>query len=139
MKKTKFLYVIVLLAVLALIPVLTAMAAPVATFPKLISLPDGFRPEGIFKEYYGSGQLKGSRNYLNGLLGGLYKEYYESGVLKGEWNYKDGKKDKIVGDILFEEAINVAGAITPVPGGVGPVTIAYLLKNTLEAAKIASS
>jgi methylenetetrahydrofolate dehydrogenase (NADP+)/methenyltetrahydrofolate cyclohydrolase len=48
----------------------------------------------------------------------------------------DGKKDKIVGDVLFDEALNVAGAITPVPGGVGPVTIAYLLKNTLEAAKL---
>ncbi len=55
----------------------------------------GPKPEGLFKEYYGSGQLKESRNYLNGLLGGLYKEYYESGVLKGEWNFKDGKKEGI--------------------------------------------
>lgn len=42
---------------------------------------------------------------------------------------------KLVGDIDFEEVSKVAGAITPVPGGVGPMTIACLLKNTLEAAK----
>ncbi len=52
---------------------------------------------------------------------------------------KDEKtgKTKIVGDVDFEEAVKVAGAITPVPGGVGPMTIAYLLKNTLTAASIA--
>lgn len=48
----------------------------------------------------------------------------------------DGGRDKIVGDVHFEEAVKVAGSITPVPGGVGPVTIAYLLKNTLKAAQI---
>jgi methylenetetrahydrofolate dehydrogenase (NADP+)/methenyltetrahydrofolate cyclohydrolase len=47
---------------------------------------------------------------------------------------KDGKT-KIVGDIDFESVKNVAKAITPVPGGVGPMTIAYLLKNTVECAK----
>ncbi|MDP9033236.1 MAG: bifunctional methylenetetrahydrofolate dehydrogenase/methenyltetrahydrofolate cyclohydrolase FolD [Myxococcota bacterium] len=45
----------------------------------------------------------------------------------------DGKP-KLVGDVAFEEAREVAGAITPVPGGVGPMTIAMLLSNTLEAA-----
>ena len=45
---------------------------------------------------------------------------------------KDGKK-KLVGDVEFNEAENVAGAITPVPGGVGPMTIACLLHNTLIA------
>ncbi|MDR6581688.1 MULTISPECIES: bifunctional methylenetetrahydrofolate dehydrogenase/methenyltetrahydrofolate cyclohydrolase FolD [Pseudomonas] len=44
-------------------------------------------------------------------------------------------KDKLTGDVAFEEAVKVAGAITPVPGGVGPMTIAYLLANTLQAAK----
>ncbi len=39
---------------------------------------------------------------------------------------------KLVGDVDFENVKNVASAITPVPGGVGPMTIAYLLKNTLE-------
>lgn len=42
---------------------------------------------------------------------------------------------RLVGDVDFEEAKRVAGAITPVPGGVGPMTIAMLLQNTLEGAK----
>jgi methylenetetrahydrofolate dehydrogenase (NADP+)/methenyltetrahydrofolate cyclohydrolase len=46
---------------------------------------------------------------------------------------KDGKP-RIVGDVAYEEAVKVAGAITPVPGGVGPMTIACLLANTLRAA-----
>ena len=44
-------------------------------------------------------------------------------------------KTKLVGDVAFEEARAVASAITPVPGGVGPMTIACLLNNTLEAAR----
>ncbi len=44
----------------------------------------------------------------------------------------DGKS-RLVGDVDFESAVRVAGAITPVPGGVGPMTIACLLKNTLDA------
>ena len=43
-------------------------------------------------------------------------------------------KTKIVGDVNFSEAVQIAGAITPVPGGVGPMTIACLLRNTLVAA-----
>ena len=43
-------------------------------------------------------------------------------------------KTRLVGDVAFEEAIEVAGAITPVPGGVGPMTIACLLQNTVTAA-----
>lgn len=46
----------------------------------------------------------------------------------------DGGKSRIVGDVAFAEAEQVAGAITPVPGGVGPMTIACLLLNTLRAA-----
>jgi methylenetetrahydrofolate dehydrogenase (NADP+)/methenyltetrahydrofolate cyclohydrolase len=42
---------------------------------------------------------------------------------------------RLVGDVHFESASKVASAITPVPGGVGPMTIAILLRNTLEAAK----
>jgi methylenetetrahydrofolate dehydrogenase (NADP+)/methenyltetrahydrofolate cyclohydrolase len=42
---------------------------------------------------------------------------------------------KIVGDVDFENVKKVASAITPVPGGVGPMTIAMLLSNTLESAK----
>jgi methylenetetrahydrofolate dehydrogenase (NADP+)/methenyltetrahydrofolate cyclohydrolase len=44
-------------------------------------------------------------------------------------------KTRLVGDVAFDEAKAVAGAITPVPGGVGPMTIACLLANTLTAAK----
>lgn len=44
----------------------------------------------------------------------------------------EGGKSKLVGDVDFEEVKKVASAITPVPGGVGPMTIAYLLKNTLD-------
>ncbi len=44
-------------------------------------------------------------------------------------------KTKLVGDVAFAEAAGVAGILTPVPGGVGPMTIACLLRNTLTAAK----
>ncbi|OYY05053.1 MAG: bifunctional methylenetetrahydrofolate dehydrogenase/methenyltetrahydrofolate cyclohydrolase [Acidocella sp. 35-58-6] len=44
-------------------------------------------------------------------------------------------KTKLVGDVAFDEAQGIAGRITPVPGGVGPMTIACLLRNTLTAAK----
>ena len=47
----------------------------------------------------------------------------------------EGGKGRIVGDVAFDEAISRAGAITPVPGGVGPMTIACLLENTLRAAE----
>jgi methylenetetrahydrofolate dehydrogenase (NADP+)/methenyltetrahydrofolate cyclohydrolase len=45
-----------------------------------------------------------------------------------------GGKSRIVGDVNYAEAVQVAGAITPVPGGVGPMTIVCLLVNTLRAA-----
>ena len=64
-------------------------------------------------------------------------------MVKGEW-LKPGAtvidvginrvEGKLVGDVDFESAREVAGAITPVPGGVGPMTIAVLLRNTLVAA-----
>jgi 5,10-methylene-tetrahydrofolate dehydrogenase/methenyl tetrahydrofolate cyclohydrolase len=50
----------------------------------------------------------------------------------------DNKKGyKWVGDVSYEEAKDVASMITPVPGGVGPMTIAMLLQNTLRAAELA--
>ena len=49
----------------------------------------------------------------------------------------DGKS-RLVGDVAFAEAAEVAGAITPVPGGVGPMTVACLLRNTLSAAQSAA-
>ena len=72
-------------------------------------------------------------------------------MVKGDWikpgavvidvgvnRVEDSSKKKgyrLVGDVAFEEAIKVASAITPVPGGVGPLTIAMLMRNTLTAAK----
>jgi methylenetetrahydrofolate dehydrogenase (NADP+)/methenyltetrahydrofolate cyclohydrolase len=44
-------------------------------------------------------------------------------------------KTKVVGDVAFKEALAVAGHITPVPGGVGLMTVACLLKNTVTAAR----
>ena len=46
---------------------------------------------------------------------------------------EDGK-GRLVGDVAFDEAAHVAAAISPVPGGVGPMTIAMLMRNTLVAA-----
>jgi methylenetetrahydrofolate dehydrogenase (NADP+)/methenyltetrahydrofolate cyclohydrolase len=45
-----------------------------------------------------------------------------------------GGKQRVVGDVAFEEAVKVAGAISPVPGGVGPMTVICLFANTLRAA-----
>ncbi len=67
------------------------------------------------------------------------------GIVKGEW-IKSGatvidvginrtEEGKLVGDIEFDTACERAGWITPVPGGVGPMTVATLLQNTLEAAE----
>ena len=68
-------------------------------------------------------------------------------LIKGDW-VKDGAvvidvgmnrtPEKLAGDVEFESAAARASLITPVPGGVGPMTIAMLLRNTLEAAKAAA-
>jgi methylenetetrahydrofolate dehydrogenase (NADP+)/methenyltetrahydrofolate cyclohydrolase len=47
----------------------------------------------------------------------------------------DPAKTRLVGDVDYADAARIAGAITPVPGGVGPMTIACLLKNTVKAAR----
>jgi len=47
----------------------------------------------------------------------------------------DGTGNRIVGDVDFQSASRVAGAITPVPGGVGPMTVALLLENTVQCAR----
>src|SRR6201996_6958163 len=49
---------------------------------------------------------------------------------------KDGGGTRLVGDVAYDEAAQVAGAITPVPGGVGPMTIACLLANTVTATRL---
>ena len=46
---------------------------------------------------------------------------------------------RLVGDVAYDEVKEVAGAITPVPGGVGPMTIAMLLRNTLRGAELADA
>jgi methylenetetrahydrofolate dehydrogenase (NADP+)/methenyltetrahydrofolate cyclohydrolase len=43
--------------------------------------------------------------------------------------------DRLCGDVAYDEVAQVAGALTPVPGGVGPMTIAFLLANTLQSAE----
>ena len=48
-------------------------------------------------------------------------------------------KTRLVGDVALNEALEVASAVTPVPGGVGPMTIAMLMANTLRAAKLAGA
>jgi methylenetetrahydrofolate dehydrogenase (NADP+)/methenyltetrahydrofolate cyclohydrolase len=48
---------------------------------------------------------------------------------------EEGGKSRLVGDVAYDGAAEIAGAITPVPGGVGPMTIACLLKNTLTSAE----
>ncbi len=69
----------------------------------------------------------------------------KAGLIKGEW-IKEGAividvginrvGDKIVGDVEFEEAQKRAAYITPVPGGVGPLTVTMLMRNVVEAAKL---
>ena len=69
-------------------------------------------------------------------------------MIKGDW-VKEGAvvidvgmnrtPEKLTGDVEFETAVERASLITPVPGGVGPMTIAMLLRNTLEAAKAAAA
>jgi len=51
---------------------------------------------------------------------------------------EEGGKGRLVGDVDFEAVKNVAGCISPVPGGVGPLTVAMLLANTLLAAELAA-
>ena len=59
------------------------------------------------------------------------------GINRVENNAMDAKsKTKLVGDVDFESAKDIAGQITPVPGGVGPMTIACLMQNTIIAAKL---
>ena len=49
----------------------------------------------------------------------------------------DGEtKSRLTGDVNYDEALEVAKAITPVPGGVGPMTITMLMANTLRSAKL---
>jgi methylenetetrahydrofolate dehydrogenase (NADP+)/methenyltetrahydrofolate cyclohydrolase len=57
------------------------------------------------------------------------------GINRIEVEVDGEKKNRLVGDVDFDEARKVAGAITPVPGGVGPMTIVMLMANTLQSAE----
>ena len=57
------------------------------------------------------------------------------GINRVEVEADGEKKNRLVGDVDFDEALKVAGAITPVPGGVGPMTIVMLMSNTLQSAE----
>ena len=53
-------------------------------------------------------------------------------------NGQEGGKSRLVGDVAFDEVLKVAGHLTPVPGGVGPMTVACLMYNTLQEARRAA-
>ena len=57
------------------------------------------------------------------------------GINRVDLQKEDGKKSQLVGDVMFDEVLSSASAVTPVPGGVGPMTIACLLRNTTIAYK----
>jgi len=60
------------------------------------------------------------------------------GINRVETEIDGEKKAKLIGDVNYDEASQVARAITPVPGGVGPMTITMLMANTLRSAKLAA-
>lgn len=73
----------------------------------------------------------GRPNYIGG-------DWIKPGAIVLDVGINRTEDGKLVGDVNFEEAKEVASWITPVPGGVGPMTIATLLENTLEAAELHS-
>ena len=74
-----------------------------------------------------------------GQPGALRGEHIKPGATVIDVGITRAANGKLVGDVDFESARNVAGAITPVPGGVGPMTRAMLLANTVQAAEAAIS
>jgi methylenetetrahydrofolate dehydrogenase (NADP+)/methenyltetrahydrofolate cyclohydrolase len=60
------------------------------------------------------------------------------GINRVEMEIDGEKKSKLVGDVDYDEACEVAKAVTPVPGGVGPMTITMLMSNTLRSAKLSA-
>jgi len=93
------------------------------------SLPDLVRTADIVVAAVGRPEM---------IKGGWLREgavVIDVGINRVDAPEKGDGKTKLVGDVDFSEAQQVAGAITPVPGGVGPMTIAMLMANTLKAAK----
>jgi methylenetetrahydrofolate dehydrogenase (NADP+)/methenyltetrahydrofolate cyclohydrolase len=62
-------------------------------------------------------------------------DYIKPGAVVIDVGINRNEAGKLVGDVKFDEVATLASAITPVPGGVGPMTIAMLMKNTVKAAK----
>lgn len=76
--------------------------------------------------------------YLDEKSGAIYSREHLPEGQSAEEMVKLFRKYKLVGDVDFEAVKEVAGHITPVPGGVGPMTIAQLLSNTLRGARAAA-
>lgn len=70
-----------------------------------------------------------------GMIGLITADMVRPGAVVIDVGTNRGEDGKLVGDVAFDEVAEVAGAITPVPGGVGPMTVTMLLQNTLEAAR----
>ena len=68
----------------------------------------------------------------------LTKDMVKQGAVIIDVGMNRNEQGKLCGDVDFENVKEVAGAITPVPGGVGPMTIAMLMKNCLTAAEFQS-
>ncbi len=67
-----------------------------------------------------------------GRLGLVRRDFIKPGAVVIDVGINRNKNGKVHGDVLFEEADGIAGAITPVPGGVGPMTVTMLLKNVVD-------
>jgi methylenetetrahydrofolate dehydrogenase (NADP+)/methenyltetrahydrofolate cyclohydrolase len=70
-----------------------------------------------------------------GKPGFIQAEWIKPGAIVIDVGINRLESGKLAGDVDFESAKEVAGYITPVPGGVGPMTIACLLENTLQSAR----
>ncbi len=107
------------------------------------------RPASLARERDGHGGAFQDPRPARGVAAGrsLFAAIGRPEFVRGDWikpgatvidvgtNRVDARRQaRVVGDVAFAEAREVAGAITPVPGGVGPMTIACLLANTLRAA-----
>ena len=69
-----------------------------------------------------------------GKAGMITKDYVKRGAVVIDVGINRGEDGKLCGDVKFDEVSEIASAITPVPGGVGPMTIAMLMNNCYEAA-----
>lgn len=71
-----------------------------------------------------------------GKIGLFDRSYVREGAVVIDVGIHRNAEGKVVGDVLFDDVAPIASAITPVPGGVGPMTIAILLQNTIRAAEL---